>query len=265
MLKNSNRQLAESNVMLAEKNIDFRNRNKDLSDEVNLKIADNRRYNEENAKIAGQNEELVRENGRLSREQELLRKINSDLYAGATELEEKNRTLASKNRDLANENQRLVADSNTKRAAAMSVTALYSTLEALRTRPIAVHTGEDLARVTIPAQSTRTQVWELLKQLTRDASDSAKAKGADPGERGTTLAVQIVDKRTLADTPFGVRGLHLGRGADQPDYCGYLQFGDSGLCAGDGCRQQVKGEFGDNRSAANGGPSGLSPRADGRE
>ena len=72
-------------TLCSPKNLDFLNRNKDLSDEVNLKIADNRRYRE-NAKIAGQNEEPVK-NGRLSREQELLRKINSDLYAGATELE----------------------------------------------------------------------------------------------------------------------------------------------------------------------------------
>ena len=113
MLKNSNRQLAESNVMLAEKNTGLSNRNKDLSDEVNLKIADNRRYNE-TPKSPVRMKSLSRENGRLSREQELLRKINSDLYAGATELEEKNRTLASKNRDLANGNQRLVADSNSE-------------------------------------------------------------------------------------------------------------------------------------------------------
>ena len=223
-LKWQARELAAGNVKLKDDNDRLVGLNKqlsartlELSVEVNNKAEENRKYDMANKELASQNERIVRENrtltdqnAHLAREQELLKKITSDLYAGAAELEEKNRRLAGENESLAQENKRLVSESSQlKQVATMSVSALYATLEALRTRPVAVHTGEDLARVTIAARSTPAEVRDSLKQLTREASEAAKVKGADAGERSTMLAVQIVDKRTLARTPFGVREVSI--------------------------------------------------------
>jgi len=223
-LRKQAKDLASGNVTLAEDNRRLSTlkgqltaRIQELSKDLAGKAEQNRQYNVENKELAGQNERLVRENRdvqtqneRLAMEQKVLRRITDDLQIGATELQEKNHRLLEDNTNLSEQNTRLITQSRQLVLdARMSVGSLYLTLEALRTRPIAVHTGEDLARITVPARSSAAQVRDYLKQLTRDASDSARSKGSDPGELATTLAVQIVDKRTLADTPFGRREISI--------------------------------------------------------
>ncbi len=223
-LRKQARDLARGNVTLAEDNrrlstlkSQLSARIEEQSKDLASKAEQNRQYDVANKELASQNERLVRENRdvqtqneRLAMEQKVLRRITQDLQVGAAELEEKNQRLLEDNSRLGELNTRLVTQSKQlAQDAVLRVGALYSTLEALRTRPIAVHTGEDLARITVPARSTATQVRDYLKQLTREASDSARSKGSDSGERASMLAVQIVDKRTLADTPFGVREVSI--------------------------------------------------------
>src|SRR5207302_11187832 len=126
--------------------------------------------------------------------------ITDALHDGIDELQHRNERLISDNSRLEQDNARLVADSKQlQQVAGFAVGQLYGMLQMLRIRPLAVHAGEDLARVTVPAASTRDEVRGFVTQLTRDASDIAKSKGAESQAADSTLAVRIVDKRTMAE------------------------------------------------------------------
>ena len=216
-LAQGNVKLAEDNSRLTTLNRQLTARMEELSKEVAKKAEQNRQYDIANAEVARQNESLVRENrtlitrnDELARQRQQLEGVNKELFLKNTSMERINAALSEGASEAEQKLARLRAETQQlEQVLRLSVGAFYSTLEALRTRPIAVHTGEDLARITVPARSTAAQVRDYLRQLTREASDSARSKGSDPGERATTLAVQIVDKRTLADTPFGVREVSI--------------------------------------------------------
>jgi hypothetical protein len=73
--------------------------------------------------------------------------------------------------------------------------------QAARSRRVAIHKDEDLARIVIPAGTDPTGVRSRVQSVIRDASEAAKQRGAASGN--SFLAVQVVDRQFLEQLPDG--------------------------------------------------------------
>ncbi len=192
-LENMNLALATANVALHGENDRLGKQNAQLADDVKVKEAQNRNYDEANAKLARQNEELGRDNERLEhtrdslfRTAENLRKQVEELDATTTRLTEQNKRLAA----LKSEDD-------------VSMSTLYHMFQDMRIKRVVVHDGDDLARTVIPAGQSVDAVHRALQQLMRQAHEAALARGAKPDDSNPVRAVRVVSKEFMAPTPFG--------------------------------------------------------------
>jgi len=168
---------AERNRALQTANAELAKTKATLEEEVDARRKQNEEYARVNDEIAKQNTELVRQREKLS-------EIYQNLYAS-------NEDLQRRNRELTDENRRL---EEATRGASIDIAKVASQFEAMRTRRVVIHGGEDLARKVVPARSSPDAVRRVLEDLIHEANLAALAKGAGPGEDGA-LAVQVVDKK----------------------------------------------------------------------
>ena len=207
-----------------------------LASERELTVALNRVREERNAasELAATNEryrrlnaDLETRNAELARSNDALRQTNSMLSLSNTTYSQENEAVSRQNVALVRERDQLSAsldDLRAERARLVAETgdlqrrleelregytaaygahrSLWQMFEALRTRRIAVHGGEDLARSVVPAGTPPDDVRAIISRLMSDAHRVALERGAAPGER--SLAVEIVDKRFTTPTSTGV-------------------------------------------------------------
>ncbi|MBM3496150.1 MAG: DUF3084 domain-containing protein [Armatimonadetes bacterium] len=185
-------ELAATNEGYRKVNADLETRNADLTRsndalrQTNSSLSlTNTSYSQENEAVSRQNVTLVRERDQLT--------------STVGELRSERERLAQETRSLEERYQQLKEGYTTAYGAHKS---LWEMFEALRTRRIVVHGGEDMARTVIPAGTPPEGVRDMVSRLLSDAHRAALAKGAAPGER--SLAVEIVDKRFSTPTPSGV-------------------------------------------------------------
>lgn len=173
----------------------------------------NRGLQEQNGLLSATNQKLVKDNATkqqqnldyASANQELARG-NEDLVRESTRLKDGNRDLLAQQSQLENAIKRLEARNYELETVALRAFGSYRTLadmfDALRTRRVIVHTGEDLARAIIPADSSSEDVRAALGRLMHDAHVEAVGRGAAAGP-GKALAVQVVDKQFFQRTANG--------------------------------------------------------------
>jgi len=185
-------ELAQRNEALRAKNEELRalseelnRRNEGLRKENASLTATNAAYSQENAAVAQQNEALIREQERLTATIADLRKQQQDLEQQTQELKA--------------QYDELMRSYATAYGAHRSLAEMFDNL---RNRRIAIHTGEELARVVIPPNTPPAGVRDAISRLLNVATLEALKKGAAPGERAR--AVEIVDRRFTAKTPTGV-------------------------------------------------------------
>lgn len=195
ILSDSNASLTQKNGDLARQNDTLNITNKTLKADNETKRVQNEEYDRQNGELAQQNDSLVRNN-------ETLLRVNRNLLSENKDLLDKNQSLGQESSRLASDNKRL-SELNQKMVALTGpgFNSLIDAYRALRTRRVAVHGGEDLARVIIPAHSSPDTVRKLLQTLMHDASESALQKGASAGDQAR--AVQVVDKQFYTQTSTG--------------------------------------------------------------
>lgn len=186
------RELAATNERYRRLNADLETRNAELTQSNNalrqtnssLSLA-NTTYSQENEAVSRQNVALVRERDQLSASLEDLRAERERLATETGELQRK----------LDDLREGYVTAYGAHRS-------LWQMFEALRTKRVVVHGGEDLARTVVPAGTPADEVRAIIGRLLSEAHRAALERGAAPGER--SLAVEIVDKRFTTPTPSGV-------------------------------------------------------------
>ncbi len=196
--------LRQQNTFLASSNKRLEAANVDLAAERTKLQADNVIAAMKNSELALQNNELSQDNENLVRERG---KLNADRARLAVEVDER----TSFNDNLIQQKIKLIAESDglEKRIAQLegdnrnleratqAAFGQYRTLsemfEAMRTRRVAVHGGDDLARRVVPADAPPSAVRQVVAELMHDASMAAIARGAAPGDRAR--AVHVVDKQ----------------------------------------------------------------------
>ncbi len=214
--------------LLRSENAVLLNDNRDLETQVakhkaalpklQLAIAQKQKANQE---MEGQNVELSRDNIRLTSENAAtaaeigqkkadisqMNKILRNQAEDNSRLASENSVLQRQNADLAQRKLELEQRKAELEAAGVGFltdwTQLYKRFEALRTRRIAIHGGEDLSRIVIPANARPDSVRKLIYQSMEDANRVAVGKGAKPGDQNLVRAIQVVDKQFIAETPFG--------------------------------------------------------------
>ncbi len=183
-LARRNERLRSVTSELTDRSSELQQRNEQLRQANTALGATNAAYSQENDAISQQNEKLVRDRDQLT---SLLERLRAQQVQLANETE----SLQAKYKEM--------QDSYTTAYGAHR--SLWAMFEALRTRRIAVHGGEDLARTVIPSGTPPEGVRKAIDSLLSAAHIAALARGAAPGERAR--AVEIVDKRFTTPTASG--------------------------------------------------------------
>src|SRR5258708_6423659 len=200
-------QLKEFNVEFAKQNTQLVRSNEFLGREIAQKQQEIKQVASENQEIAKQNLELNRVNASLSIEREKIVEILGRNRVENDRLVGENTGFVTKNKQLMANNSELVAANAKLVTAGTSFLTdwqdLLKRFESMRTKRIAVHGGEDLARIVVPAKLPEDEVRKYIDQLMNDANQVAQSKGARANGQSPLRAVQIVDKQFLTETPFG--------------------------------------------------------------
>lgn len=189
-LARSNESLRTINDDLRSASDELRRRNETLRAENDTLAKTNAAYSQENEAVARQNETLVRE--------------RDNLTATVADLRKQQEQLAQQTQALQAQYNDLMESYTTAYGAHRS---LWQMFEGLRTRRIAIHGGDELARAVVPPDTPPEGVREIIGRLLSEAHRNALAKGATPGEKAR--AVEIVDRRFATPTPTGVTTLRV--------------------------------------------------------
>lgn len=189
-LARRNEVLRQTNVNLKRLSEEMTRRNEALRAENASLSSTNAAYSQENAAVARQNEALVRERDALT--------------ATVADLRHQQEGLAEQVRSLRAQYDELMQSYSTAYGAHRSLWEMY---EGLRTRRVAIHGGEELARIVVPVNTPPEGVREAIGRLLSEAHREALKKGAAPGEK--VRAVEIVDKRFATPTPSGVTTMRV--------------------------------------------------------
>lgn len=190
--RRSARMLADKNEWYRRANAELDARNAELTKSNDALRQTNSSLSVANATYSQTNDEVSKQNIALVRERDALNAALGELRAERERLEEETRLVEARYEELR-------AGYATAYGAHRN---LWEIFEALRTRRIVAHGGEDIARTVVPAGTPPDEVRAIIGRLLSDAHRVALAKGAAPGER--SLAVEIVDKRFSTPTPTGV-------------------------------------------------------------
>lgn len=211
-LGKSNGKLASANQALSGKNKDLVAINEALAKEA-LRLTresidltkKNAEYTRQNEEVARQNESVLRENSRLTRLQNDLLEKRSQIAQRTKDLSDYNAQLDDRNRSLADSNKKLAQQNSDLNEIFKQITPGYKSLRdaynASRSKRIAIHRDEDLARLVVPARSSPEDVRRTVQDLLHDASQVAAARGAVTG--GQARTVQVVDHQYVTRSDIG--------------------------------------------------------------
>lgn len=175
--------------------------------QIQVAVADKQKINQD---LDRQNGELGKDNIRLTRENTQLdsdvRDLRSQIASASRILKRNQELLDDLNREISGRNQQIAElqkqRTELEKGYLTDRTDMLNRFQALRTRKIAVHGGEDLGRIIIPANARPNAVLKLIGQLKQEADKAASAKGARPDEQSVS-AVQVVDKQVMLETAYG--------------------------------------------------------------
>lgn len=223
-LERRSRDLRNQNNALAVANVDLREQNVALRAENQAEQARNQQFQKSNSDLAEENDRLVRENARLGAESTKIREV-------IQRQEENNTRLALESRRLEQENRRLQTEFQDLQEKKDSLDRQYGELvrsvaeisgrnkdfiqlfETLRTSRLAVHVGEELARVEVPRNTPPDKVRALVNEALHLASVAAQQKGASAGDG--VRAVRVASRRYL--TQAGTAGPVLATDVTEED------------------------------------------------
>lgn len=159
-----------------------------------LQEARNRAASEEQRgkELAARNNRLARQNAELTATNAKLINLRTQLVIFTKKQRDQYAMLNSANQALVNENARIKQQNANMLSAGQEAIAR---LERLRSRRVVIHTGEELARVVIPANCTAARARALLGELMQKASAAALARGA--ATEGYPRAVRVATKRFI--------------------------------------------------------------------
>jgi predicted nucleic acid-binding Zn-ribbon protein len=218
-LSMANEALATGNIKLASENSKLQTENQQMVQQNAVLARQNGELAQEFSDGSRRNEDLTRQNTKLSRDNVDLEKERTRLTGVIERQREVFAQQTDKNLRLTTENTRLSSENTALHAFVKKFGPGYDTVRdaywAARSRRVAVHKDEDLARITIPANTPPEGVKTQLMELLRRSSDAAKARGASPGEG--LRAVQIVNREFLSRLPNGEVETYQQSGEDRID------------------------------------------------
>lgn len=142
--------------------------------------------------LAARNETLAKNNAELTATNRRLAEMRRQLVNFTKQQRDEYATLNAANQKLAAENARIKQQNANMLSAGQEAIAR---LERLRSHRVIIHTGEELARVAIPANCSAARARALLGDLMQRASAAALARGA--GTEGHARAVRVATKRFI--------------------------------------------------------------------